>query len=61
MRNIQKQKEEITKVLIDTRAVQKDTNQLMEKLVRTYQVCSDARDWPVFLLLTPLTDALIGR
>lgn len=38
VRSIDKQKQQITATLIDTRALQKDTNQLEEKLKRTFTV-----------------------
>jgi hypothetical protein len=41
VRNISKQKEDIDKVLIDTRAVQKDIAQLGEKSARIYAETED--------------------
>jgi hypothetical protein len=41
VRNISRQKEEIAKVLIDTRVIQKDINMLSEKLNRTFVVTDE--------------------
>jgi len=49
VRSIEKQKQQITATLIDTRALQKDTNQLEEKLKRTFTVT----DKLIFAVGTP--------
>lgn len=41
VRNISKQKTDIAKVLVDTRALQKDINQLGDKLSRTFTVTDE--------------------
>jgi hypothetical protein len=41
VRNINRQREDIGKVLVDTRALQKDISQLSEKLGRTFTVTDE--------------------